>query len=432
MQSAEQVLESLSGLRAVKLVRELLAKQSASGYLVGGALRDLFLGAKPRTYSFVTDNPLELARSLTGLVGGSARERELGLGPVARYYGELGEIFFLRADGLGPAEFLERNSGFTIDALAFDLESCRIFESHGAGVDMRNRVIRLAPAAASTAPAPPALLRAVTLSLTLHDFTLESQTRDAIKAHRHLIAQAAPSAVEYELSKILNDGDYLRGLNLLDELGLLRGMLRQFLPCALSQDRPGGQGEPDAYPLDFLNRLGRAMNELLSDAPEFLRKHIYLLRVAALLTPRIREELTRKTPPEVKPFLIWRGEQIERELYGLTTQAVNVFRVRMIGVGYLAGVAPLLNRRAEVGELEGAVEQTIETFGAWKGLLSSVLICADWAASHSGDGAREGDLRAAREVLLAKAKLLTRAAGPVQFQNADSPASGEQFRPPAG
>src|SRR5205085_2559533 len=189
---------------AVAAVRALLEQESARGFLVNSAVRDSFIGITPNLYHFViTDtDPLAFAHKLTKTTPGFVTERLSEPGTGGRYHGELGELHFIYSDSLNVPEYLERNSDFTVNSLAFDFAGQRIHALHGAMADLEHRLVRLVSNIDAIYQAPNILIKAVSLALLAPAFTLTPQTHAEIKARSDMLARAHHYALGYELMKI--------------------------------------------------------------------------------------------------------------------------------------------------------------------------------------------------------------------------------------
>ncbi len=401
MKTVQQVADSLKVTPAVEVVKALLEKESARGFLVNSAVRDSFIGLAPNVYHFVVSDtdPVEFTRKLAKISPGFATERQSETGTGGRYHGELGELHFIHSNRLNVPEYLDRNADFTVNSLAFDFAAQRIHAFHGAMEDIQSRLVRLVSNLNAISHAPDILLRAVSLALLTPTFTLTPQTHADIKSNCGILVRANSYGVGYELLKILNAKEYLKGIRMLNDLTLLPVLFKNFLPGAL----PDGMEEEEDVegmvdPLELFEKIAGTIDALVP-SHEFLRKNEILLRQSLLFTHRLREQISRTEAGQIKPFLISRGEQLESELNRLVVPMVNGFRVRMISVGYLAGIAPLIDRQAGADALEEAVERTLATFGAWKGLLSSVLICADWAATRGQESVAQADMAQVSDIL---------------------------------
>jgi poly(A) polymerase-like protein len=406
MRTEHQVIDLLNSSPAVKAVRELAMSESVDVYLYGGALRDYFLGLTPTDLDFlVPGDPAEFAHKIGALAQGEVRTFPSHIGNIGYYNGELGKLDFIPNGGLTIEEYLCQRLDFTINSLVFDIKEGKLLFFHNSKADLQNRLIRaIGPTAAMSNPAN-IPLRAVRLALLAPDFKIDSQTYSDIKCNRAYVKKARPSRIGYELSNILDSSEYLRGIQLLDDLGLLQEILTTFLPFAEADLQQ--KSDSIESPLGAIVRMYRTIDELTAPFETFLSssvpKYALLLRLVVLLLPRIRQTFLEIRLTERNPFLVTKGAQIENALFDLGVIPGRAFRVRMIAIGYLLGIASLFDQTAG---LEEAAELCIRTFGPWKGFLASTLICADWLCSNNGDSPNPSDVRKARQTLEGRMPLL--------------------------
>jgi hypothetical protein len=76
--------------------------------------------------------------------------------------------------------------------------------------------------------------------------------------------------------------------------------------------------------------------------------------------------------------------------------AMRAFRLRIALIGYLTGLASLIEQRRRLADVTA---ESIKTFGSGKGLLAAILVCADWLGCETADGRARERLKHAKEVL---------------------------------
>ncbi len=216
------------------LAREIIARLRAAGhqaYLVGGCVRDILLGAEPKDYDVATDaRPNQVLELFPGseLVGA-----HFGVVQVRKEEAQV-EVATFRSDhayldGRHPerVEFetdprqdvLRRD--FTINALLLDPENGDVLDFTGGREDLRRRIIRCVGEPATRFREDHLrMLRAVRLAAKL-GFAIEARTMEGIRERRRQISLVSAERVRDELIRILTEGNARRGLELLDESGLL-------------------------------------------------------------------------------------------------------------------------------------------------------------------------------------------------------------------
>ncbi len=191
-----------------------------SGYLVGGGVRDLYLGNAPKDFDISTDaHPGQLRKLFRNsrTIG-----RRFRLVQVFFRGNKIIEVSTLRSqseyDINGPDKVLPSNNTFgtlqedafrrdlTINSLFFEIETKTIIDYVGGVQDLDNGIIRIVgePARRITRD-PVRILRAIRHAAR-NGFSIEQQTWEAIVAHRQKLDLCPPSRIRDELLKDLHTG----------------------------------------------------------------------------------------------------------------------------------------------------------------------------------------------------------------------------------
>ncbi|MDZ7640346.1 MAG: CCA tRNA nucleotidyltransferase [Bryobacterales bacterium] len=218
-------LESLADLR----------RAGFQAWLVGGCVRDRLLGREPGDYDIATNaRPEEIGRIFLDAIAVGA-----SFGVMLRRNGEAqAEIATFRsegeyADGRRPDAVVfedtpegdSRRRDFTVNALYEDPSSGTVLDFHGGLEDLARKQIRsVGEPARRFAEDHLRMMRAVRFAVRL-GFRIEAETAAAIREHAAHIRRIAAERVRDEFSRILTEGGARRGMELLDELGLLAGFL---------------------------------------------------------------------------------------------------------------------------------------------------------------------------------------------------------------
>jgi poly(A) polymerase len=223
---------------AESLARAVVERLRAAGhqaYLVGGCVRDLLLGVRPKDFDISTSARPERVMELfpqSGLVGAH-------FGVVLVRDGEAQvEVATFRSDheyedGRRPtgvhfetdprADVLRRD--FTINGLMMEPETGQVLDYIAGRAVLDRRMVRaIGDADERFREDHLRLLRAVRFAARL-GFTIEEATFEAMRRHAGLIARVAAERVRNELVRILTEGGAAYGLDLLDESGLLAVLL---------------------------------------------------------------------------------------------------------------------------------------------------------------------------------------------------------------
>ncbi|MDY6835959.1 MAG: HD domain-containing protein [Chloroflexota bacterium] len=215
-------------------LKSIVTTNNVTGYIVGGAVRDMLLGYVPQDIDMaVSISAPDMAQRMIDIIGGTAvslggedgvvrvvvDDRWSSNGDFQKYC----DITTIRGD-------IESDLGqrdFTIDAMAISIDkdwgmgwgdclTSDIIDPFGGKSDLSNRLIR-AVADDIFESDPCRLLRAVRLAAE-YDFTVENHTEDLIRIQGRMLEKVAGERIREELCRLLNvprATEYLRCLDLL-------------------------------------------------------------------------------------------------------------------------------------------------------------------------------------------------------------------------
>jgi len=219
---------------AIDLMSQL-RNRGHKAYLVGGCVRDRLLGIQPKDFDIATDaSPGQIATYFPGafLVGAH-------FGVVLVQQGQARvEVATFRSEGeysdarrpdevhfeSDPTLDAQRRD-FTINGLMEDPVSGQILDAVGGLADLANKTIRaIGHASERFREDHLRMLRAVRFAARLK-FDIEPETGLAISRQAAVVQSVSAERIREELVRILSEGGARRGLELLDELGLLAQLL---------------------------------------------------------------------------------------------------------------------------------------------------------------------------------------------------------------
>lgn len=265
-------MDSLSTARknlAVEVIF-ILRSHGHVAYLVGGCVRDRLLGLEPKDYDVVTDATPDLLTSYfprSELVGA-----HFGVILVTRGGGIHVEVATFRsegtyADGRRPSEVRfetdpaldAQRRDFTINGLMEDVVADKILDFVGGRQDLERRIVRaIGEPRRRFQEDHLRMLRAVRFAARL-DFSIDPATIAAIRQQASCISRISPERVRDELVRILTDGAARRGLELLDECGLLLPLIPEVKAFQGVQQPPEFHPEGDVW-THVLLMLGELRN----------------------------------------------------------------------------------------------------------------------------------------------------------------------------
>ncbi|HXI57337.1 MAG TPA: polynucleotide adenylyltransferase PcnB [Polyangia bacterium] len=246
---------------AAKVVQRLRRYDHAA-YLVGGCVRDLLLGLKPKDFDVVTSaTPPEIKRLFKNcrIIGRRFRLAHIFFGSkiietstfranpreLEEEEGELNgasdadntDLLIRRDNVFGTPEEDARRRDFTINGLFYDLETGNVIDHVNGLTDLEGRVVRtIGDPDIRFREDPVRILRAVKFAARC-DLTIEPETYRRMMEHRSEIAKCAQARVSEEFYRLLRAGAARRSMEILVETDLL-----ELLSPELSR---GLKGEPE-------------------------------------------------------------------------------------------------------------------------------------------------------------------------------------------
>ncbi len=265
--------------RAVKVV-STLAGAGFEAYIVGGAVRDLLVGLRPKDFDVATNATPEQVKGLfrrafiigrrfrivhvvfgrgrqdRGLsevievstframvdvgaaeqVGGQTSKSEL----AGKSHAVDGEGRVLRDNVWGPQIDDAARRDFTINAMYYDPLREIVVDYHGGILDVKKKLLRMiGDPAARYREDPVRIIRVVRFAAKL-GFEIEAKTRAPIKAMAALLDNVPASRTFDEMIKLLQTGHALASIEELKKQGLHRGVF-PVLDVVLDEVREGRQ-----------------------------------------------------------------------------------------------------------------------------------------------------------------------------------------------
>ena len=301
----EEVPASVHGIdpqlvdpRAVDVVRTL-KDAGFEAYIVGGAVRDLLLGLRPKDFDVATNATPEQVKGLfrrafiigkrfriVHVVHGRGRENEVievstfraqvdnvaaeqvagnektsrsALAGMQHAVGSSGRV--LRDNVWGPQDEDATRRDFTLNAMYYDPETQIVVDYHKGIQDAKKKTLRMIGDPVQRYREDPVrIIRAVRFAAKLSGlgFSLEAKTAAPLIESQRLLADVPQSRMFDEMLKLLQTGHAIATIEQLKKLGLSRGIYplldvvveradSEFVRAALTDtDRRVGEGKPVA------------------------------------------------------------------------------------------------------------------------------------------------------------------------------------------
>ncbi len=219
---------------AARRIVEKLCSRGYRAYFAGGWVRDLLLGRQAKDIDIATDAPPEAVQRI--FPSTTAIGVRFGVVQV-RTYGRAYEVATFRREGpyldgrhpssvcyAGPKEDAKRRD-FTINGLFYDPVATTVIDFVGGRKDLESRILRTIGSPRNRfAEDKLRMLRAVRFACSL-SFSIDEAAWRAIKRMAGQIRQTSWERIRDEVLQILTGPDRSRGLDLLQESGLLQVIL---------------------------------------------------------------------------------------------------------------------------------------------------------------------------------------------------------------
>ncbi|MRX43769.1 CCA tRNA nucleotidyltransferase [Agromyces kandeliae] len=294
MQSVAEALDRLAGLAASPTVATLADAFRAAGFelaLVGGPVRDAFLGRATNDLDFTTDATPDEILAVVKPVAEAHWDIGRAFGTIgAIVHGHTVEITTYRADaydgssrkpevvfGTSLEDDLVRRD-FTVNALALRLPERTLVDPSGGVEDLIARVLRTPSAPeVSFGDDPLRMMRAARFAAQL-GFEVEPGTLAAMGALAPEIDRISAERVRDELSKLLCTGAASRGIRLLVDSGIAARVLPEVPALRLEIDEHHHHKDVYEHSLTVLDQaVDYEVSRGVLDSPDLV------VRLAALL-----------------------------------------------------------------------------------------------------------------------------------------------------
>jgi len=305
----------------IKSILSSISDEILSGqrvYLVGGAIRDIFLKKFPLDLDFVVNkNVLKFSKKIAKKFDGKL----VVLDDINRIYRVVVQIEnqqytfdFSSMKGKDIFEDLTKRD-FTVNTIAKELpityfNKDSVFDPFGGFKDLKNKKIRMVSEKIFIDD-PLRLLRAYRLSAELK-FSIEEKTKRYIKKYAHLILSSAKERINYELKKIFSTENSYKIVLEMDKQGLMDYIFPEIKVMKTSSKKfyfhPEGLWQHSKLSLyrfeEILSSPGKFFSK--KDLSEKIIKHIWprvpLLKIITLFHDIAKPESVKKIKGRTRFF----------------------------------------------------------------------------------------------------------------------------------
>ena len=318
-----------------------LHKAGYMAYLVGGGVRDLMLGRRPKDFDVGTDARPNEVRRLFGnsrIIG-----RRFRLVHVYFQDGDVVDVSTFRRDpepdeqSAAPGELLITSDNtygtprqdafrrdFTVNALFYNIADYTVIDYTGGIEDLRKRLVRaIGDPGVRFREDPVRMLRACEFAGRL-GFSIEAGTQEAIHQHRRELEKASPARVTEEIVQLLRCGHAGAAMQWMLELGLLEVLLPEAYAMLAADERGLGDFGQILPVIDRLITSGRELPDtvllaaLLMPKIMLRRDDVEGIGQRPMSRAAIEELVDEESAPLLARFTIsnLKAQQIRRALVG--------------------------------------------------------------------------------------------------------------------
>lgn len=292
---------------AIKVVRRLLTA-GHEAYLVGGCVRDLVLGRRPKDFDVATSATPEAIRRLfrnSRVIGRRFKLAHVFFGPKiieTSTFRSAPQPNLNEEDPLithdnewGSVEDDARRRDFTINGLFYDVETASIVDFVDGMDDLEARLIRtIGDPPTRFREDPVRMIRAVSFAARL-DLSFEASTWEALLEVAPDIVKCSKARLLEEIYKLMRRGAARRSFELLMETGLFESVMGPYLrlfgadeASVLASGRPGAHPEGALDPAHLLWKLLSGLDAYIAQTDELVNNGVLL---AVMFAPLVGRDL---------------------------------------------------------------------------------------------------------------------------------------------
>lgn len=221
----------------VSRITETLAKADFEAWIVGGCVRDLLLGKKPKDWDITTNATPEQIQGLfentfytndfgtVGIVNEGVEDETLKIVEATPYRTEGKYSDARRPDAVAFSKNIEddlKRRDFTINALAYNPSTKELLDLYGGIKDASQGLIRAVGEAQERFEEDALrILRAIRISAE-HGFSIEPKTQEAMGKNAPQLAKISKERIREEFERIVNSSKPKDAIYMAQKLGILK------------------------------------------------------------------------------------------------------------------------------------------------------------------------------------------------------------------
>ena len=253
--------------KEVQFIADTLENAGFEAYLVGGCVRDILIGKRPKDWDFTTNaHPEDIEKifeetflnndyGTVGVVNKETEEETLKVIEVTPYRTESEYSDARRPDsvtfGVSLEEDLKRRD-FTVNAIAYRLKDEKLVDLFNGEEDIKKKRLRTVGVATERFKEDALrMMRGVRLAVEL-DFVIEGETMTAISKNSTNLGRISKERIRDEFVRILKSKNPMQGIIFLEKLELLEYVAPDLL-------RGIGIEQNQAHSYDVYEHLLRTM-----------------------------------------------------------------------------------------------------------------------------------------------------------------------------
>ena len=230
LEKARELIEKEEVIRKINSINF-----SGKVYLVGGAIRDIALGKKPKDFDFALSSPSDLI-----LFEEAFKKRAFTLGKKPQHAHRITldpyTIDITTFEGTIEEDLKRRD--LTINAIAYELSTGRFIDILEGLKDLSSRIIRF-PEEGVIVSDPLRMLKALRHFSTLEGFTLNKESKDAIRKYSPYIRGIAGERIKYEMDLILASNRPYEAIKVAEDTGVLYEIFPELLELKKFDEKYG-------------------------------------------------------------------------------------------------------------------------------------------------------------------------------------------------